>query len=159
MAVIAGGGEPEAGADLRLHLRGDDHDVLARHLDSRGGLAQVEIVRNRFGDDGVEAGIIEGLQPVARDWVRVGGRIPPCGNCGALGQSVGHDLRVRRGFGQCAAGKEGSEGKEGRSNCAIWAQEQDANFRVAGADAPQGSRPRNPEFILQDDESHQNGMG
>jgi len=48
-------------------LRADHGDDLASHRHAIRGLAQVQVVRHRLGNDGIQSRIVEALQPVIGD--------------------------------------------------------------------------------------------
>jgi hypothetical protein len=105
-------------ANLRTHLRhqrgAHDPNRLLGDAHALGGLSKIPVVRHRLGHQGVEGGIVEGLEPVVRHRPCWRPGLPGWRDGGALRQGVTQDLLVSRRRGECAAGKGDARGDRDR---------------------------------------------
>jgi len=73
VAIIFNCGHAQVDTYPRQQLRTHNHDALPRDFNTRCGLTQIQVVVYRFGNEGIEAGIVEGFEPVIGDVFGAGG--------------------------------------------------------------------------------------
>ena len=90
-------------------MRADHGDGLAGHRHAICGLAQVQVVRHRLGNDGIQSRIVEALQPVTGDRAGSCGGFPRGWPLRPLRQGLLEHLGLRRRCLQRAAAKREAE--------------------------------------------------